>query len=330
MSDKPTFPKIVTVEGRSGVSRAIRELRSAHRKTAPAGELVEGPQLGSRGKLIKRWRLPPKDGEVEVEVAMPGGRVDKHHAGLYYDPTSNKLYARVPEQEDGALYAWDLGETRADAARELKRLLQAWADSTVIVPKDTRTWVRILRVSYPKAVSSTPNWRGDRDKSGGGQYPWERPPYYTEPQPYERPEGTYNHSWNSTLATSDVVGPVRYARLEWAPRPGDKRDRVDVREWEEDYEERLRRWEARRDRSSGTQKKPQRNQATEYWPKGKYKKAHNQCGRQLAWDPEIWASLERFRAQFHRLDAGVRLLLLESNESLQARLLATPRLAAPE
>ena len=280
------------------VSEAVEQPDEVIESKDPRLELYNG------GKLVKRWRLPGKDNRIRVELVRNSPEQGVIEAGVYLDPESGRFYGRIPETEDGALYV-------ADDLTAAKKLLRGAAHDLAEIARaangyqvDDREWIRVIRIAYPNPDNKSPDWRTASPSGHGGygtRYTRAGHTLHDEHDTPARPE--------SKGREADFVGPLYVTRAELAQRPD---ARIDVREWEEDYQARLEAWKGRYSPSENREK-PERLEALEHGRlvSGRQFSSHDR-GREFPWDPDLWRSLKSFQDRIRQMDGVIRNFILKT------------------
>jgi hypothetical protein len=260
-------------------------------------------KLGSRGKLVKSWRLTGISNDITVQLERHRSRSPSITVGVYLDPDTGFFYGRVPEIEDGALYiSKDLNELRGVVLRHAA-LEQLERDQ----PVDVRIWTQFIRVFYPSPVTCIPDVAGGPDQGSHSSWirTWSAPGFFS-----------LDDLRLSNRENSDQVGPLSFVRLEYAVRSDGM---VDVREWEEDYRTRLERWQkeslrlTRGGTEQHTHQRPSRATRCENAKKdGEFGRGVRNVHRDLPWSQELWGALFDFRRRVRDLDGMLRDFLLKS------------------
>jgi hypothetical protein len=254
-------------------------------------------RVGLDKPLVKKWRIESPTVWVPSRTRSYTDKLKG--PGLYLDPGSGIFYARVPETEEGTLYA---AERLADLREEVREAFTAHVQAERGEDRDTRTWERRIRIHYNPETTT------------------KRGPFITKTDSYGR------RSWQQPMppVTCVVVGAVTFSRYERALQPDGQR--WDTREWAEDFEARLAAWKAADPRDTKSSRrvgltqedhrksKPQRKLDTvwagsrglNHYAKPKY--------RDIPWDPEIWEQLQTFTQRFATLHSMLAKFLVEVSE----------------
>lgn len=251
--------------------------------------------------LVKSWRL-------QWPVSAQGHPVE---VALYIEPRQGIFYARVPETDDGALYA---AYTRAELVSQVREALDAWVTEQAERQDGERQWERRIRIWY----------RGGRQVVG---QPLTAEPTTANPSVDDR------RADSPPWATCVEVGAVTYARYERARRPTD--GWWDAREWAEDYDERLRRWTLQttdkpkylRDRAGRRPRRVYKTLRDEAVTRQKSSwGATSGLVRDVPWSEKTWADLHAFVARFQQLHEALDAFLGQGTEGQLLAALAGRRL----
>lgn len=269
-------------------------LKSAQR-IAESSDAVK--RVGLDKPLVKSWRF-----EELREVREHGGYL-LQPLGLFLDRTTGLFYARVPETEDGTLYA---AETRAGLIEQVRPARRQWAEHLHQAEhkrQDTRVWERRIRICY----------------SGGGRRAGRiGAPVTAKPTSASHEVGSYgNKPWDDPhdVRPCTEVGVLTYSRYERALQPDGQR--YDLREWEEDFAARMARWEAARDSRHLTQERHAKSRPKRCYTRALVETREDRKVRKvrdLPWDPEVWERLHTLAEQFSALDAALLALFLQRLE----------------
>lgn len=267
---------------------------------APANSDEEDPRspevrrLGLDQRLVKSWRLPEEMGARQSHDRS-GPRAGVH---AYLEPRTGIFYARVPETEEGTLYAaTDLRGLRAQVLPALDELEVAEREAA-----GPRVWEPRIRVRYsggsekvggwPTAEPTTP-WRPRHLRGGALAFPTREP---------------------AGVVPCVEIGALTFSRYERSPQPGG--ERYDLRELAEDFQERLARYDAcgdlRDDRGFDRPERWRKVEWTRTAERGTSKGHGPPEFRDIPYSGEVWTQLSVFCDRFAELDRRLRGFLLEA------------------
>lgn len=261
----------------------------------PAG-LTKRLSGGLNQRLVKAWKLPRKVGPKNDFRGVGPSAVS-----IYLDSRSGLFYARVPEQSEGTLYA---EETLKELDVVLRDAVEEWTAEQRDRELGGRTWERRIRV-----------WYGGDSRQKIGEWGTAKPDFYSVLR--------YRRVTSKTVANVQPcveIGALTFTRYERSQQP--ERKVYDLREFEEDYQQRIHRWEAmsfkiRRERHD--EQRPKRFRRNEYSNVSLNGNTHGSRHvtrdfRDLPYTNETWEMLALFTRRFSQLDHRLRDFLLSMAE----------------
>lgn len=243
---------------------------------------------GLNQRLVKSWR-----------TSMSVRCHNNTEIFIYLDPHRGVFYARIPETDDGALYAAETARALMNRMQEvMKDLLEEERRKAL----DLRGWERCIRIVY----------------TGGDVYG----PTLVDGHPERRWGGRYRFAWSAPVDVAMVpsVGPFSFVRFERSLRPDNRT--WDEREWLEDFEYRYALWEKSDPKTGGSRMtqeehrnaRPFREHSTHLVREGDLHvdRRENKIVRVLPWSKITWKRLHDFSSRFTELDAALTAFLSEA------------------
>ena len=252
-------------------------------------------RLGLGQRLVKARRLSTFKAELrELNYAEVS-------TGLYIEPHLGIFYARVPEVDDGTLYAASTLRVLRD---EVRQALEERAIAALDAKLGDRIWKRRLRLVYgPERFVTVSIGEG-------------------------KPEGMPRYGLTTQTPAAAVACAVpsalTFTRYERAPNPD--RQLYDTREWEEDFAVRQRVYANmdKKERDSYLNKRPTRWHGREWMQRTSCDPV---TSRDLPYSDELWIQLTDFANRISGLDATLRgFLLTLSTDAFLASMADGPRL----
>lgn len=240
-------------------------------------------RLGLDHRLVNAWKL-----KVMVQLGRQESDKDTR-VNIYIEPRMCIYYARVPNNQEGTLYANT--DVRA-LQEELREALRNWVANNVV---DGREWERVIRIRYSGSNSSV-----GRAVSA------------------EKTQPRGGHATDQQFGAPDCpeLGGLTFSRYERALQPCGSR--YDEREWVEDLEGRMKLWAdestTRRTQDEHRRRKPQRKFSVSWdWQR------HGGMGRTskhriIPWSQESWDRLCLLVDQFKVMNTRLNEFLLECPE----------------
>lgn len=241
--------------------------------------------LGLDQRLVQSWKTSMKQGPQWPGHWVPGRREDE--VSIYVEPKTGIFYTRVPETDEGTLYAeHDLRVLRERVCTAVRGWLQGLDEEV----EDTRTWEPMIRVIYKPGT----------DRYSSIVAALSHHPHRSWDQAYD-------------IEPCRGLGVLFYSRYERARTPDGL---WDERELESDFQARIDVWNAEKDkdrwRSRYTleqlrQSKPVR-QTGRTGADGLV--SHRNMGyhsvqRLFPYTDSLWESLRHRAAAFAKVDAAI-------------------------